>query len=96
MNHKIIFGKLQFIDSAISIASSSSNVVENLAEGINEIKCKHVHYNKNCKTCWIKYTKYECSLEYTNFESNLIPTQMFMLQKVLPKKNWWKLKQEIC
>ena len=29
------------------MASSLSNLVENLAEGIHNIKCKHGHVNKN-------------------------------------------------
>ena len=43
---------LQFIDSASFIASSLSNIVNNLPEGI---KCKHRHDDKKCKTCGIEY-----------------------------------------
>ena len=43
---------LQFIDSASFIASSLSNIVNNLPEGI---KCKHRHDEKKCKTCGIEY-----------------------------------------
>ena len=45
---------LQFIDSARLMASSLSNLVNNLPEGIHKIKCKHGHYNKKCETCRIK------------------------------------------
>ena len=38
--------KLQFFDSARSMASSLSNLVNNLAEGIHKIKCKYEHHNK--------------------------------------------------
>ena len=33
--------RLQFIDRARFMASSLSNLVNNFAEGINKIKCKH-------------------------------------------------------
>ena len=46
---------LQFIDSARYVASSLSNPVNNLSEGIYKIKCKSRHDNKKCKTCGIKY-----------------------------------------
>ena len=38
--------RLQFIDSAKFIASSLSNLVNNLSEGIHEITC--TNYNKCC------------------------------------------------
>ena len=34
---------------------SLSNLVNNLPEGIQKIKCKYGHNNKGCKTCRIKY-----------------------------------------
>ena len=37
---------LQFIDSARFMASSLSNLVHNLSEGIHKIKCKHRYDNK--------------------------------------------------
>ena len=37
---------LQFIDSARYMASSLSNLVNNLAKGIHKIKCKYGHDNK--------------------------------------------------
>ena len=40
---------LQFIDSARFTASSSSNIVNNLTEGIHKIKCKYRHDDKNVK-----------------------------------------------
>ena len=45
--------KIQFIDSARIMASSLSNLVNNLAEGIHKIKCKYEHDNKKRKTCGI-------------------------------------------
>ena len=48
--------KIEFIDSARFMASSLSNLVDNLAEGIHKIKCKD----------------YDCFLEYKNVSGNLI------------------------
>ena len=61
---------LQFIDSARFIASSISNLVNNLLEGIHKIKCKYRH-NK-CETCGIKYELYGFFLECTNYKDDLI------------------------
>ena len=46
---------LQFIDSARFMASSLSNLVNNLSEGIHRIKCKFGHSEKKCETCRKKY-----------------------------------------
>ena len=43
--------RIQFTDSARFVASSLSNLVNNLAEGINKIKCKYGHDDKKCETC---------------------------------------------
>ena len=40
---------LQFIDSARFMASSLSNLVNNLSEGIHEIKCIFGYNDKNAK-----------------------------------------------
>ena len=43
----------QFVNSAVFMASSLSNLVDNLAKGIHKIKCR------NCDTCCIDYTNAE-------------------------------------
>ena len=48
--------RIKFIDSARFMASSLSNLVDNLAEGVHNIKCK------NC----------DCFLEYESVNDNLI------------------------
>ena len=63
---------LQFIDSARFMASSLSNLVNNLSEGIHKIKCKYGHNNKRCQTCGITQEACEYFLEYTNFKDDLI------------------------
>ena len=57
---------LQFIDSAKSMANSFLDLVNNLSEGIHEIKCKFGHDDKTCR---IKYCN--CFLKYTNFKDDL-------------------------
>ena len=47
---KNISHTLQFTDRARFMASSLSNLVNNLSEGIKRIKCKYGHDDKNCKT----------------------------------------------
>ena len=57
--------RLKFLDSAIFMASSMSNLANNLTEKthkIHKIKCNHGHDNKNGKTSAIKYRNGACSL----------------------------------
>ena len=46
---------LQFINSTRFMASSLSNLVNNLSEGIHSIKCKLGHDDEKCETCRVKY-----------------------------------------
>ena len=46
---KDIFYKLKFIASGSVVASSLSNSIDNLAEGIHKIKCKYGYGDKNVK-----------------------------------------------
>ena len=52
---KNISHTLQFFHSPIFMASSLSNLVNNLSQGIHRIKCKFGHDDKKCETCKIKY-----------------------------------------
>ena len=63
---------LQFTDSARFMASSLSNLVNNLSGGIDEIKCKYGQDNKWCETCGNSYKACDCFLEYANFKYNSI------------------------
>ena len=54
------------------MASSLSNFVNNLSEGIHRIKWKYEEDNKNCETCKIKYKYCDCVLEHTSFKDDLI------------------------
>ena len=62
---------LQIVDSTRFMASSLSNLVNNLSEGIDEIKWKYGHNDKKCETCGIKYNHCDGFLEYTDFEDDL-------------------------
>ena len=61
---KQIYFILQFVDSVRFIASSLSDFVNYLSEGIHRIKCKYGHDNKRCEKCPIKNTYCDCCLEY--------------------------------
>ena len=45
------------------MANSLSNLVNNLSEGIYEIKCKYGHDDKKRETCGIKCKYCDCFLE---------------------------------
>ena len=45
------------------MASSLSNLVNNLSKGIHRIKCKLGNYDKKCETCGSKYNYCDCFLE---------------------------------
>ena len=55
--------RLQFIYSTRFMASSLSNLVNNLAETIRKIRFKYELDEKKCKTCEIKHKDCECYLE---------------------------------
>ena len=54
------------------MASSLSNLVNNLAAEVHEIKCEYGHDNKKYKKFGIKYKDCEQCLEYTNVKDDLI------------------------
>ena len=54
------------------MASSLSNLVNNLSEGIHKIKCNYRHNDKKYETRGIKYKYSDCFFEYTNFKDGLI------------------------
>ena len=62
---------LQFIGSTRFMASSWSNLLNNLSEGIHKIKCKYRYNDKKSETCVIKCKYCEFFLEYINFKDDL-------------------------
>ena len=53
------------------MASSLSNLVNNLSEGIQRIQCIYGNDGKKCKTCGMKYKHCHCFFKYTNFKDEL-------------------------
>ena len=86
---------LQFIDSARFMASSLSNLVNNISEGIHRIKRKYGHDDNKCETCRIKYKYCDCFLEYTNFKDNLIECKRLCCNKNYQHKFDEQLKELI-
>ena len=85
---------LQFIHSARFMASSLSNLVNNLSEGLHRIKCKLEHDDKICHTCGIKYKYCHCFLEYKNFKDDLIEYKYLCCDKNYQQKFDEKLKEQ--
>ena len=54
------------------MARSLLNRINNLSEGIHNIKCKFQQNDKKCEICVIKCKHCDCYLEYTNFKDDLI------------------------
>ena len=60
------------------MASSLSNLVNNVSEGFHRIKCKFGNDDKQCETGGIEYKYCNCFLEYTNFNDDLIKYKCLM------------------
>ena len=84
---------VQFIDTTRFMASSLSNLVNNLSEGINKIRYKFGHDDKKCKTCRIKCKYCYCFLEYTNFKDDLVEYKCLCCNRNYHKKFNEKLKK---
>ena len=63
------------------MASSLSDLVNNLSEGINTIKCKIGHNDKKCETFGNKYNYCSCFLEYINLKDDLIDNKCLRCNK---------------
>ena len=87
---------LQFIDSARFMASSISNLVNNISEEFHRIKCKFRHDDKECETCRIKYKYCKCFLEYTKLKGDLIEYKCLCCNKIYQHKFDEKLKKRFC
>ena len=76
------------------MASSLSNLANNLSEGIHRIKCKFEHSDKTCETCRIKYKYCNYFLEYINFKDDLIEYKCLCCNKNYQHKFDEKLKEQ--
>ena len=75
------------------MASSLSNLVNILSEGIHKIKWRlYEHDDKKCETFRIKHKDCECLLEYTKFNENLIEQNACVVRKII-KNVWWNPKK---
>ena len=80
---------LHLIDSARFMASSSSNPVNNISEGIHRIKCKYRHDDQKCETCRIK-CKY-CNYFLTNLKDDSIEDKcLYFYQKLFSNISKYK------
>ena len=72
---------LQFIDSARFMASTLSNLVNNLSEEIHRINVNWDAMKKKCETCGIKFKHCDCFLKYTSFKDDLIEYKCLICNK---------------
>ena len=73
------------------MASSLTNLVNNLPEGLYRKKCKLRHDDKNCALCGIKDKYCDCFVEYTNFKDYLIKCKCLYCKENYQQKfneNW--------
>ena len=75
------------------MASSVSNLVNNLSERIRRIKCKYRHDDKKFKTYGMKYMYCNCVLEYTSFKDHLIKCKCLYCNNIYERKFDQKLKE---
>ena len=66
------------------MASSLSNLINNLAEEIHRIKCKNEHNNKKCERCEIKFKYCYCFL--AKFRDKLTEYKCLCCNKNYQKK----------
>ena len=86
---------LQFIDSARFMASSLSNLVNNIFERIHKIECKYGHNERKYEARGITTEACNCFLEYKNFKDNLIEYKCLYCNKNYQQKFDEKLKNII-
>ena len=77
------------------MASSLSNLANNLSEGIHIIKCKFEHDDKTCETYGIKSKYSNCFLEYTNYKEDLIEYKCLCCNKSYQRTFAVKLRNDI-
>ena len=54
------------------MASSLSNLVNNISEGVHRVKCKYGHDDKKCQMRGITGNYCDCFLEYISIKDDLI------------------------
>ena len=84
---------LQFIDSARFMASSLTNIANNLSEGVDKIKCKFENNDDKSETSRIKYKYCDYFLGYPDFKDDLIKYQYLCYNKNYQDKFVEKFKE---
>ena len=84
---------LQYLAGARFMASSWSNLANNLSEGIHKFKCKFGYDYEKCETSRIKCKYCDCFLEYKNFKDDLIEYKCLCCNKNYQHKFDEKLKE---
>ena len=86
---------LQFIGNRRFIASSLSNLVNNLHKGVHRIKCKYRYDDLKFEICGTKYKYCNCFLEYImTFKDDLIEYKCMCCNKTYEYKLTKKLKEK--
>ena len=76
------------------MTSSLLNLVNNLFEGLDRIKCTLGHDNKKCEKCGSKYKYCNCYFEYVKFKENLIEYKCLSCNKNYQQKFNKNLKKD--
>ena len=76
------------------MASSLSNLVNNISGEIHRITCKFGHDDKKCETCRIKFKYCDSFLEYVNVKCDLIERKCLFCNKSYQRKFNRKLKEQ--
>ena len=71
------------------MARSLSVLINNLAEGTHDIKCKYGHDNNKCETCGIKHNHWECFFDYTSVKDRLITFKKYQKEFDESFKKWF-------
>ena len=77
------------------MASSLSNLVNNLSEVIHKIKCRYEHDDNNYDTCRIKYKYYGCFPDSTDLKDDLIEYKCLCCNKNYRQKYAENLKEQL-
>ena len=77
----------------MAMAILSSNLVNNLSEGIHSIKCKFGQNDKKCEKCESKYKYCDCFPEYANFKDDLIKCKCLCCNEIYQQMFDKKLKE---
>ena len=74
------------------MTSSLSNLLNNLAERIHKIKFKYEHYDKNCKTCRIKYKDHKRFLNTETLKLSIILILIYNFNNLIKYNKMVKIK----